>query len=107
MVARGELTEGHARAVLALPDHDARKKLAKRIVREGMSVRGAEKAAQDGGAARKPRTATKVDPALAARVRDEVERVTGFQSRINGGKLEIHFGTEVRLEELAEVLESL
>ena len=46
------LTEGHARAVLSLPDHDARKKLAKRIVRDGMSVRAAEKAAQDGGAAR-------------------------------------------------------
>jgi ParB family chromosome partitioning protein len=107
MVARGELTEGHARAVLALPDHEARKKFAKRIVRESMSVRGAEKAAQDGGAARKPRTATKVDPALAARARDQVERVTGFQSRISGGKLEIHFGTEVRLEELVEVLESL
>jgi hypothetical protein len=72
-----------------------------------MSVRAAEKAAQEGGAARKPRAATKVDPALAARVRDEVERVTGFQSRINGGKLEILFGTEVKLEELAEVLESL
>ena len=54
MVARGELTEGHARAVLALPDHDARKRLAKRIVRDGMSVRAAERAAQDGGAARKP-----------------------------------------------------
>ena len=107
MVARGELTEGHARAVLALPDHDARKKLAKRIVREAMSVRGAEKAAQEGGAARKPRAATKVDPALVARARDQVERVTGFQSRVSGGKLEIHFGTEVRLEELVEVLESL
>ena len=44
---------------------------------------------------------------MAARVRDEVERVTGFQSRVSGGKLEIHFGTEVELEELAEVLESL
>ena len=107
MVARGELTEGHARAVLAVPDHDARKRLAKRIVREGMSVRGAEKAAQEGGAARKPRTATKVDPALVERARDQVERVTGFQSRVAGGKLEIHFGTEVKLEELVEVLESL
>ena len=58
MVARGELTDGHARAVLALPDHDARKKLAKRIVRDGMSVRAAEKAAQDGGAARRPRAAS-------------------------------------------------
>src|ERR671920_513035 len=49
MVARGDLTEGPARAVLALPDHDARKQLAKRIAREGMSVRGAERAAQEGG----------------------------------------------------------
>ncbi len=107
MVARGELTEGHARAVLALPDHDARKRLAKRIVREGMSVRAAERAAQDGGAARRPRAATKVDPALAERARDQVERVTGFQARISGGTLQIHFGDEVRLEELVEVLESL
>ena len=107
MVARGELTEGHARAVLALPDHEARKRLAKRIVREGMSVRGAEKAAQEGGAARKPRAATRLDPELVARVVDQVERVTGFQSRVNGGKLEIQFGTEVKLEELVEVLESL
>ena len=107
MVARGELTEGHARAVLALPDHDARKKLAKRIVREGMSVRAAERAAQDGGAARRPRAATKVDPALAERARDQVERVTGFQARISGGTLQIHFGDAVRLEELVEVLESL
>jgi len=107
MVARGELTEGHARAVLALPDHGERKKLAKRIVREGMSVRAAERAAQDGGAARRPRAATKVDPALAERARDQVERVTGFQARISGGTLHIHFGDEVRLEELVEVLESL
>ena len=52
MVARGELTEGHARAVLAVPDHDGRKRLAKRIVRDGLSVRAAERAAQDGGARR-------------------------------------------------------
>jgi ParB family chromosome partitioning protein len=107
MVARGELTEGHARAVLSLPDHDDRKKLAKRIVRDGMSVRAAEKAAQDGGAARRPRTATKVDPALADRARDQVERVTGFPSRVVGGTLQIQFGDEVRLEELVETLESL
>jgi ParB family transcriptional regulator, chromosome partitioning protein len=107
MVARGELTEGHARAVLAVPDHDARKKLAKRIVRDGMSVRAAEKAAQDGGAARKPRASTKVDPALAERARGAAERLTGLPVRVSAGKLEIHFGEELRLEELVEVLESL
>ena len=107
MVARGELTEGHARAVLAVPDHDARRRLAKRIVRDGMSVRAAEKAAQDGGAARKPRAATKVDPALAERARGAAERLTGLPVRVSAGKLEIHFGEELRLEELVEVLESL
>ena len=107
MVARGELTEGHARAVLALPDHEARKRLAKRIVKEGMSVRGAEKAAQDGGAARRPRGATKVDPLMAERARAAAEHVTGFPARVSAGKLEIHFGNEVKLEELVETLEAL
>jgi len=108
MVARGELSEGHARAVLALPDHDARKRLAKRVVKEGLSVRATERAAQEGGAARKPRAGSeRIDPALAERARNEVERVTGFGSRIVGGTLQIHFGDEVKLAELVEVLESL
>ena len=107
MVARGELTEGHARAVLALRDHDARKKLAKKIVRDGMSVRAAEKAAQEGGAARRPRSASSIDPALAERARGAAERLTGLPARLSAGKLEIHFGEELRLEELVEVLESL
>ena len=107
MVARGELSEGHARAVLALPDHDERKKLAKRIVREGLSVRGAERAAQDGGAARRPRASAPVDPALAERARIAAEHVTGIPARVSAGKLELHFGSEVKLEELVETLESL
>ena len=53
MLARGDLTEGHARAVLALPDDDARRRLAKRIASEGLTVRAAEKAARDGGARRR------------------------------------------------------
>ncbi len=108
MLARGELTEGHGRAVLALPDHDARRRLARRIVRDGLSVRAAERAAQDGGAARRPRRsgAVAVDPALAARVRAAAERLTGFRARVAAGKLEIAFDSETQLEELAEALEA-
>ena len=106
MLARGELTEGHARAVLALPDDDARRRLAKRIARDGMTVRAAEKAAQDGGARRR-RTGTTVDPALADRARSAAERLTGLPARLNAGKLEIHFGDQTRLEELVEALEAL
>jgi ParB family chromosome partitioning protein len=104
MLARGELTEGHARAVLALPDDDARLRLARKIVRDGMTVRAAEKAARDGGARRRPRPAP-VDPALAERARGAAERLTGLPARVAAGKLEIHFGDETRLAELVEALE--
>ena len=107
MVARGELTERHARAVLAVPDHAARKRLAKRIVEQGLSAKAAERAAQDAGAKRKPRKKTSVDPALAERVREAFRRATGFEARVSRDHLEIDFRDEHELEELAEALERL
>ena len=107
MLARGELTERHARAVLAVPDRDGQKKLAKRIVAQGLSARAAERAAQDAGARRKPRRKTTVDPALAARVRDAVHKATGFSARVAPCHVEIEFRDEHELEELAEAFERL
>jgi ParB family transcriptional regulator, chromosome partitioning protein len=106
MLARGELTEGHARAVLSVPHDEARLRLAKRIAREGMTVRAAERAARDDGARRRPRLAS-VDPALAERARAAAERLTGLPARVGAGRLEVHFGDGARLEELVETLESL
>ncbi|HEV2712872.1 MAG TPA: ParB/RepB/Spo0J family partition protein [Gaiellaceae bacterium] len=106
MLERGELTEGHARAVLAVPDHDERRRLAREIVRRGLSVRAAERAARWAGARRKPRRArAPVDPLLADRVRAAAERLTGRSVRITAGRLEISFADEVELAELAEALE--
>jgi ParB family chromosome partitioning protein len=107
LVERGELSEGHARAVLAVPDNEGRRRLARQIVRRGMSVRAAERAARWAGAKTKPRKIAKVDPALAARVRVAAERATGFTARVRAGKLEISFLDETELEELAEALEKL
>jgi ParB family chromosome partitioning protein len=107
MLARGEITEGHARAVLALPDDDARRRLARRVAKEGMTVRATERAAQEGGARRRPRTAVAVDPALADRARVAAERLTGVPARVHGVALELRFGDETRLAELVEVLEGL
>ena len=107
LVERGELSEGHARAVLAVPDNEGRRRLARQIVRRGMSVRAAERAARWAGAKTKPRKVAKVDPALAARARAAAERATGFTARVRAGKLEISFLDETELEELAEALERL
>jgi ParB family transcriptional regulator, chromosome partitioning protein len=105
LVERGDLTEGHARAVLAVPDHDGRRRLARQIVRRGMSVRAAERAARWAGAKTKPRKVAKVDPALAERARKAAERATGFPARITSGRLEIAFTDETELAELVEALE--
>ncbi|HZS25214.1 MAG TPA: ParB/RepB/Spo0J family partition protein [Gaiellaceae bacterium] len=108
MVERGQLTEGHARAVLAVPDHEGRRRLAREIVQKGLSVRAAEQRAKWAGARRKPRVrATPVDPALAARVRDSLERLTGFHARVGRGRVELTFADEHELAELAEALERL
>jgi ParB family transcriptional regulator, chromosome partitioning protein len=105
VLERGDLTEGHARAVLAVPDQDGRRRLARQIVRRGMSVRAAERAARWAGAKTKPRKVPKVDPALAQRARRAAERVTGFPARIAAGRLEIAFTDETELAELVEALE--
>jgi ParB family chromosome partitioning protein len=107
MLARGELTERHARAVLAVPDRAGQKKLAKRIVEQGLSARAAERAAQDAGAKRKPRRKTSVDPALAERLRVAFERATGFKARVAPSHVEVEFRDEHELEELVEALENL
>ena len=108
MVERGQLTEGHARAVLAVPDHDARRRLAREIVQKGLSVRAAEQRAKWAGAKQKPRArVTPVDPALASRARDALERLTGFRARVTPSRVELPFADEHELAELVEALERL
>jgi ParB family chromosome partitioning protein len=106
MVERGELTEGHARAVLAVPDNEGRRRLARKIVRQGLSVRAAEREARWSGAATKRRRRPPADPQVAERVKIAVERLTGFRARVSARGLEIPVESEVQLEELAEALEA-
>ncbi len=106
MLERGQLTEGHARAVLAVPDHEGRRRLAREIVQKGLSVRAAEQRAKWAGAKQKPRVrATPVDPALATRLRDALEQLTGFHAKVARGRVELAFGDEHELAELVEALE--
>ncbi len=107
MIGRNELTEGHARAVLAVPDNDGRRKLAKRIVREGLSVRAAERAARWAGARTKERKATSVDPVVADRIKEAVKALTGFEAKVGAAGVHVPLDGGVQLEELAEALERL
>jgi ParB family transcriptional regulator, chromosome partitioning protein len=105
MLERRELTEGHARAVLAVPDADERRRLARRIVRQGLSVRAAEREARWAGGRTKRRRRPPANPDLARRVRTAAERLTGFPARVSVRGLEIPVADETELAELAEALE--
>jgi len=91
---------------LAVPDQEGRRRLAREIVKKGMSVRAAEQRARWAGARQKPRVkGAPIDPALSARVRGAAERLTGMPVRLARGRLEIQFADEYELAELAEALE--
>ncbi len=105
-VERGELSEGHARAILAVPEQEGRRRLARQIVRTGMSVRSAERAARWAGARQKqPRRRPSVDPALAERAQEAARHLFGRDVHVRAGRLEIPFADQYDLAVLAEALE--
>jgi ParB family transcriptional regulator, chromosome partitioning protein len=107
LLEEGRLSEGHARAVLAVPGDEDRRRLAQRIVREGLSVRAAERLARWAGAAtkRRRRAAPPVHPDLAERARVAARRLTGRTARVVAGRVELPFADEHDLAELVEALE--
>ena len=107
MLERRELSEGHARAVLAVPDHDGRRRLARRIVAEGLSVRAAERAARWAGARTKERQKSSVDPVVAGRIKDSFRLLTGFEAKVGRAGVHLPIDDAVQLEELAEALDRL
>jgi len=106
MVSRGTLSAGHARAVLALNDHRLQRQLAERIVREGLSVREAERLAAT-GLVRRRRPAPSVSPHLK-RLQDALREALGtrveIRSRGKRGRIIIHFDDNEQFERLFEVM---
>ena len=115
-IARGELSEGHGRAILQLEDHDARRALAKRAIADGLSVREVEAAARSGAKQRRAPRAIKggaawFDHDLAAAATDACFRGLGMVGRVqptgDGARLEIRIRSREQLEDLVARLEQL
>ena len=101
------LTPGHARALLSMPDEPGRESLAKRIIKNGLSVREAERLAAGTRGARKPAPAPEPsgDPNTRA-AEEQFMRALGTKVRIHrqgkGGQVEIAFHNEEELERIYE-----
>jgi ParB family chromosome partitioning protein len=108
---KGELTAGHARALLGLPDRNQQIDLWKKILKNQLSVRQVEKQVQQ---ATRPKTNAKKKPAAPYAIReaeDKLRRIFGTQVRINlrgkGGTIEMEFYSENDLERLLELMQKI
>jgi ParB family chromosome partitioning protein len=117
MIETGELTEGHARAILTVPDHGARRKTARAVVREGLTVRQTEALARKvndaaaqtgagGGVVAPSRRESAYDDLV-----DELYGLLELPVRIHagkrGGRVEVRFKDGAELDRLLELLRRL
>lgn len=112
----GRISEGHARAILAVDGEDAQALLCKRIISDGLSVREAEKLAKDPTVGEQRGTAASVSRETIAPVIDpnllEVEaelrgiygtKVSITQSK-DRGRIVLEFYSEEDLDRLIQML---
>lgn len=112
MVSNGELSSGHARAIVGVSGKAAQIKIAEKIVKEGLSVRETEKLIKEADApAKRPAKRKAEKNADVKRVEEDLKAVLG--TRVNlaqsgkKGKIEIEYYSREELERLIELLKTL
>ena len=114
MVIAGEISEGHARALLAIPSEDAQLSLAKKIVKDSLSVRETEKVVQNlmRTLPKKTKTRDLSKEALLGSLSGQLENVFGTKVAIreggrHRGKIEIEYYSDEELDRIVELLQSV
>ena len=116
MVAQGHLTVGHAKAVLSIKDHNTQLLAADQIIRRQLTVRAAEKLAQqftnhagpaDGGKS-KGSSATRVADvhinALANKLRERLATHVSIHHAPKKGRIEIEYYGDDDLQRLLDLI---
>ncbi|MFZ5737917.1 chromosome segregation DNA-binding protein [Rhodopseudomonas thermotolerans] len=114
LIASGELTAGHARALIGLPDPSA---IAKRIVAEGLNVRQTEALAHEEGVPerkpQKPRAAASVKSAkdadtlaLEKRLSDALGMKVTIDDHDGAGAVQIRYADLDQLDDIIRRLEA-
>ncbi len=113
LVTEGQLTAGHARALVTIEDKNKLVSLAKKAAEEGLSVREMERLANEAISEekKKPRKRSKARPPEVAAVEEELKDILGtrvnLKQRGRKGKLEIEYYSRDELERLLEMFKSL
>ena len=111
LLERGDLSEGHGRAILQVRDQDRRARLAKQAAAEGWSVRDTERRANGGGPRRKNASGGRIsaeERAAMTEAEDLLGSALGQDVRVrrdgNGVRAELRFDGLAELESLAKRL---
>ena len=115
LLEEGKLSAGHGRAILSVPDSALQKKLAQKVVQEGLSVRQTEAMAKrlaqaDAEASPVPKAADPMKLYREAAAKDLTQRWGRKVSISMGpkkGRLEFEFYDDADLTELLDRLEQL
>ena len=109
-VVAGQISAGHARALLGLPDDAAMEKLAQRIVDEGLSVRSVEEivSMQTADQPKKPKT-NKHNPWAGSPIQLNLEKRFDTKVSIKGseqhGRIEIVFSSPEEMDRIIALLD--
>ena len=106
-LARGEISEGHARALLGLPNEAHRRQAWQRVVERGLSVRDTESLVRHWPAAQAKAPPRRPDPDVAdleQRLRVALGTRVSLRRGRRGGRLTIHFYTDEELQALLDLL---
>lgn len=110
MISEGQLSAGHGRALVSIPDEERQILIARKIVKDDLSVRATEKLASEKAETRKRKARKPKDPDVA-RVEEDLKEALGTRVNIKRtgrkGKIEIEFFSRDELERLIEMLTGL
>jgi ParB family chromosome partitioning protein len=108
MIRSGKLSEGHARAILALDDDVSRMRLAERIVSENLSVRIAEESAR---VVRKRKLVPKRRLPALVEIENYLKQLLGTSVKIvpglKRGKIEIEYYGDDDLDRILELFRKI
>ncbi len=110
-IVTGEITSGHARAILSLEEKEKRIELTNKIIEENLNVRQAEQAAKQLQKEKKPKTVKKTNSVYEIEMNSLSERLSSkfgtkvsFKPGAKKSKIEIEYYNDTDLERIIEML---
>lgn len=114
MVIAGDISEGHARTLLGLPNEEMQRLLAERIVKEKLSVRETEKLVKKltSNTPKKTKARDYQKEAILGNLSEQLKIILGTKVSItekekSKGKIEIEYYSDDELNRIFEMLQSL